>query len=91
MFDLVTSRSFAAPAVTAECAARFLVNGGLLIVSEPPDQRNRWPEEGLSLVGLSPIGLESAGGFGFQVIEKTRDTPDRYPRAVGRPGKTPLF
>lgn len=91
VFDLVTSRSFAAPGVTAECAARFLVVGGLLIVSEPPDKRDRWPEEGLAVVGLSPIGHQVAGGFGFQVIQKIQPTPDRYPRAVGRPGKSPLF
>jgi 16S rRNA (guanine527-N7)-methyltransferase len=36
-FDLVVSRSFGPPAVTAECAAPFLRVGGLLVVSEPPD------------------------------------------------------
>ncbi|HLI55059.1 MAG TPA: RsmG family class I SAM-dependent methyltransferase [Acidimicrobiales bacterium] len=35
-FDLVVARSFAAPAVTAECGAPFLRSGGLLIVAEPP-------------------------------------------------------
>ncbi len=37
-FDLVTARSFGPPAVTAECAVRFLKPGGVLIVSEPPTE-----------------------------------------------------
>ena len=36
-FDLVVARSFGPPAVVAECAAPFLVVGGHLVVSEPPD------------------------------------------------------
>jgi 16S rRNA (guanine527-N7)-methyltransferase len=35
-FDVVVSRSFGAPGVTAECARPFLADGGLLVVSEPP-------------------------------------------------------
>ena len=43
-FDLVTARSFGPPAVVAECAVRFLKIGGVLVVSEPPDDddRSRW-------------------------------------------------
>ncbi|MGZ4710399.1 MAG: RsmG family class I SAM-dependent methyltransferase, partial [Acidimicrobiales bacterium] len=37
-FDLVVARSFGKPAVTAECAAGFLVVGGMLVVSEPPSE-----------------------------------------------------
>jgi 16S rRNA (guanine527-N7)-methyltransferase len=45
-FDLVVSRGFAAPAVTAECAAPFLVVGGRLVVSEPPTpDPGRWPHD----------------------------------------------
>ncbi|MGD0045143.1 MAG: RsmG family class I SAM-dependent methyltransferase, partial [Isosphaeraceae bacterium] len=36
--DLVTARSFAAPAPTAECAAPFLKLGAPLLVAEPPDR-----------------------------------------------------
>jgi 16S rRNA (guanine527-N7)-methyltransferase len=35
--DLVVARSFARPAVTAECAAPFLCVGGRLVVSDPPE------------------------------------------------------
>ena len=43
--DLVTSRSFGAPAVAAECGAPFLVAGGVMVVSEPPESDGdiRWP------------------------------------------------
>ena len=35
-FDVVVSRGFGAPGVTAECAAPFLEVGGRLLVSDPP-------------------------------------------------------
>src|SRR5205085_1444019 len=37
-FDLVVARGFGRPAVTAECGAPFLRTGGLLVVSEPPEE-----------------------------------------------------
>ena len=91
-FDLVTSRSFGPPSVTAECGSRFLRIGGILVVSEPPDDTasDRW-----STVGLAKLGLESLGrirhGAAFQILRKVRRTPDLYPRAVGVPKKNPLF
>ena len=35
-FDLVTARSFARPAVTAEIGAGLVRPGGVMVVSEPP-------------------------------------------------------
>ena len=92
--DLVTSRSFGSPAVAAECGAPFLVRGGLMVISEPPDGvgDNRWPVEGLAELGLevaSPVRFDHR--FGFQVLRKSAQTPDRYPRRVGVPAKRPLF
>jgi len=91
-FELVTSRSFGPPAVTAECAARFLAVGGVLIVSEPPDaqQDERWPEKGLHTLGLAR-GEYLWVSAGFQVIHKVEETPSQYPRNNGTPGKHPLF
>ena len=91
-FDLVTARSFGPPAVTAECGVRFLKVGGLMVISEPPDdsQVGRWNTN-----VLQTLGLESRGrvrhGAAFQVLIKTRPTPNLYPRDIGIPGKTPLF
>lgn len=91
--DLVTARSFGPPAVVAECAARLLVRGGILIVSEPPNtgpEAARWPADGLRALGLEPIGHMNEP-FAFQVLERTGEVDARYPRRSGVPGKRPLF
>jgi 16S rRNA (guanine527-N7)-methyltransferase len=93
-FELVTSRSFGPPPVTAECGASFLSVGGLLVVSEPPeaDSSGRWPVEGLAQLGLEPSDrLRFDGRFGFQALIKVEALDDRYPRRVGVPAKRPLF
>lgn len=92
--ELVTSRSFGSPGVTAECGAPLLQVGGLMVVSEPPgdDADDRWPVEGLSRLGLGrsdPVRFE--GRFGYRLLLKEGATPDRYPRRVGIPTKRPLF
>jgi 16S rRNA (guanine527-N7)-methyltransferase len=89
--DLVVSRGFGRPAVTAECGAPLLVPGGSLVVSEPPGgQPGRWSPEGLSQLGLTP-GLSISDPIGLQVLTLTHPCPDRYPRSVGKPSKRPLF
>ena len=91
-FSLVTARSFGPPAVTAECAVRFLTLGGIIIVSEPPndDDVERWNPSALGQLGLRSEGRVRHGAA-FQVVRKIRPTPDRYPRGIGAPGKNPLF
>ena len=91
-FDLVTSRSFGPPSVTAECGVRFLRIGGIMVISEPPDDTasDRWNVDGLAKLGLESLG-RIRHGAAFQVLRKTRRTPDLYPRAVGTPKKHPLF
>lgn len=91
-FEAVVARSFGPPAVTAECASRFLAIGGLLIVSEPPDvpQVTRWSQAGLGKAGLRRLTADNSRG-GFVVIEKVRQTPQEFPRPVGVPGKKHLF
>ncbi len=91
-FELVVARGFASPAVTAECAAGFLVVGGRLVVSEPPGGRpDRWPADGLAVVGLEPGESYEADGAWYQVVRQANPCPDRYPRRVGIPAKRPLF
>jgi 16S rRNA (guanine527-N7)-methyltransferase len=85
-FDLVTSRSFGSPAVTAECAAGFLKVGGHLLVSEPPGGEPRWPAGGLGLLGLSLLSASNVA-----VLQSVRKCPNKYPRKVGQPAKQPLF
>jgi len=91
-FDLVTARSFGPPAVTVECAARFLKVGGVLVVSEPPTERaeERWKPQGLARLGFVARG-RTRYGAAYEVLVKEKPTPDEFPRASGTPKKRPLF
>lgn len=94
-YDLVVARSFAVPAVTAECAAPLLRSGGTLVVSEPPTgSADRWPGEGLDELGLSAASVLADPGdrpTHLAVMVRTDAAIERYPRRVGVPGKRPLF
>lgn len=94
--DLVTSRSFGPPAVTAECAAPLLRRGGLLVVSEPPEADGaRWPDDGLAMVGLSAPDHLRVGASDHPVhlvrMRLDGEVADRFPRRVGIPTKRPIF
>ena len=90
---LVVARGLGRPAVTAECAAGFLVAGGRLIVSEPPASTGaRWSSSALAGLGLGPVRVvEGAAGHAYALAEQVASCPDRYPRRVGIPAKRPLF
>jgi 16S rRNA (guanine527-N7)-methyltransferase len=88
-FDLVTARSFARPAVTAECGAPFLQVGGWLLVSEPPQGGARWEQPGV--LGLDDRGVVAADAAHIRRLEQVVPCPDRYPRRVGVPEKRPLW
>lgn len=91
-YDVVVSRSFGAPAVTAECAAPLLQPGGLLVVSEPPAAPDdRWPAEGLVRAGLRVDGPRVVDGVHLMVLVRTTDPIDQLPRRTGIPAKRPLF
>ena len=88
-FDAVVARSFAAPAVTAECAAPLLRVGGRLVVSEPPEgDPDRW--SGAPTLGLGRPRLV-AGPPTLVVLVQEAPCPDRYPRRTGVPTKRPLW
>ena len=89
-FSAVVARGFAGPAVTAECASGFLAANGLLVVSEPPTEVDRWDDQKLGLLGLHRLDF-STKPYRFFVAQQIRLTPPKFPRAVGIPGKTPLF
>jgi 16S rRNA (guanine527-N7)-methyltransferase len=91
-FPLVVARSFGSPSVTAECAAPFVLPGGLLIVSEPPEPvEDRWPAEGLGLLGLEVCAPVPVAGAHLCLLRAAIPCPDRYPRRTGVPAKRPLF
>ncbi len=77
-FSTVVARSFAVPAVTAECAAPFLRLAGRLAVAEPPEPASgRWDVPALSGLGLAPV--ESAAGP-IAVFEQMQLAPISVPR-----------
>ena len=90
-YALVVARSFAAPAVTAECGSPFLCTGGRLVVAEPPGGKpERWEPEGLAILGLR-LDPRLTGRTAYQVLAQERPCPDRFARRVGIPAKRPLF
>jgi 16S rRNA (guanine527-N7)-methyltransferase len=91
-FEVATARSFAGPAVTAEIAAGLVAVGGALVVSEPPEpDSRRWPAAGLRELGFGSVQAVEQRGAHYAVLPKATRCPERFPRAVGRPGKRPLW
>jgi 16S rRNA (guanine527-N7)-methyltransferase len=92
-YDLVVARSFAPPAVTAECARGFLSAGGRLAVSDPPDAdpTTRWPQEGLTKLGFKGPEIRTSGEATIAILTATGPPPATYPRPTGRPAKNPLW
>jgi len=89
-YDGVVARGFGPPAVTAECAAPLLAVGGLLVVSEPPEERGRWPVDGLREVGMVADSTVE-GAARYQLVRQVAPCADRFPRRVGIPVKRPLW
>jgi 16S rRNA (guanine527-N7)-methyltransferase len=94
-FDVVVVRSFGPPPVVAECGSPFLVTGGVMIVSEPPPDREdesnaRWPNDGLRLLCLESQGTVKTE-FTYRVIRQDAPCPEQFPRRTGIPSKRPLW
>lgn len=91
--DVVFARSFGPPATTAECGAPLLRVGGMLAVTEPPeepgDEREpaRWPPAPLETLGLA-LGPRVGA---FQTLCQRERCSDRFPRRTGVPRRRPLF
>jgi 16S rRNA (guanine527-N7)-methyltransferase len=90
-FVLVVSRSFAAPGVTAEIGGAFLEVGGHLAVSEPTEDADRWPADGLAGLGLEPAQRSGADGARVALIRRATPVDGRWPRGPGIPAKRPLW
>jgi len=91
--DLVVSRGFGRPGVTAECAAPLLRVGGRLVVSEPPGAattRSRWPAAQCAELGLELEDIVEVP-WSFAVLRQALPCGERYARRVGIPEKRPLF
>jgi 16S rRNA (guanine527-N7)-methyltransferase len=91
-FRLVTARSFAAPAATAECASGMLALGGVLAVSEPPKTTStRWSEAGLARLGMSIFGEVVHGLGSFVILAKDSALGDEFPRRRNLSVRSPLW
>ena len=93
---LVTARSFASPAVTAECASPLLRKDGLFIVSEPPcnnvtKTEDRWPVDGLNVLGLQQKEDWHTGLAGYKSFFSAVKCSEIYPRRFNRMLKKPVF
>lgn len=87
-FDVVVARSFGPPAVAAECAAPLLAVGGVLLVSEPPDDDPaRWPAAPLAELGLADEGRRG----GVRRLRQVAPPPADVPRRAGVPGRRPRW
>jgi len=54
-YSAVVARGFGPPLDTAQKARPFLGEGGVLVVSEPPEEDpDRWPLDGLGSLGFGP-------------------------------------
>lgn len=89
-FDVVFARSFARPAVTAECGAAFVKDNGWLVVSEPPGETRVWPEEELCKLSLGEP-LKCSAERSVVKFRKTGSLDERWPRKIGVPTKRPLW
>ncbi len=85
-FDAVVARGFGPPAVTLECGAPLLRDGGRLVVSEPPVAR-RWPVDAVAAIGLNQIDAEA----GVAVFERRGPLPPSLPRSTKQLKRSPLF
>ena len=91
-FQVVTARSFARPAITAEIASGLVRLGGTIVVSDPPDAApERWPEDGLRRLGLRPARPLVERGAHFSCLDKVSNSDAGTPRSEGKPAKRPLW
>lgn len=91
--DVVTARSFAEPATTAECAAGLVAVGGRLVVSEPPGglRHERWPVDGLAQLGFAEGDRATGERWTLQEFRKVGRCDDQTPRTGRLLAKRPLW
>ena len=88
-FDIVTARAVARMQVLSELTIPFLKVGGQLIALKAA-ARNA-----LNVLFAKPIlnenyKLPNGDGRNITIIDKKKETPNKYPRRAGIPNKKPL-
>ena len=87
--DVVVARLFGPPATTAECAAPLVRRGGRVLITEPPEGEERWPDDPLVPLGLARgRRLEDPH---VQELLAVGDPEARFPRKPGVAAKRPLW
>lgn len=97
-YDLCVSRAVANMATLSEYCLPFIKKGGWFMAYKGPDteQELKEAEKALRILGGKIRREERAQLTDFELehkiifIEKTGDTPSKYPRKAGTPSKEPL-
>ena len=96
-FDIVTARAVARMQVLSELTIPFLTIGGRLIAlkAAAADEELADAKNALALlfakVSLNEnYSLPNGDGRNLTIVEKKKETPNKYPRKAGMPNKKPL-
>ena len=96
-FDIVTARAVARMQVLSELTIPFLKVGGQLIAlkAAAADEELADAKNALNLLFAKPIlnenyKLPNGDGRNITIVDKKKETPNKYPRRAGMPNKKPL-
>lgn len=96
-FDIVTARAVARMQVLSELTIPFLTVGGKLIAlkaaavdEELSDAKNALALLFSKVIDNKTYQLPNGDGRNITLIEKKKETPNKYPRKAGLPNKKPL-
>lgn len=96
-FDMVTARAVARLQILSELTIPFLKVGGHLIALKAAAANEELAEakNALNLLFAKPIlndnyHLPNGDGRHITIVEKKKETPNKYPRRAGMPNKKPL-
>lgn len=96
-FDIVTARAVARMQVLSELTIPFLTIGGRLIAlkaaaadEELADAKNALALLFAKVVLIYNYQLPNGDGRNLTIVEKKKETPNKYPRKAGLPNKKPL-
>ena len=95
-FDVCVSRAVASLPVLAEYCLPFIKKNGYLLAYKGPDAEKEVKDAGkaLEILGGKVARIEAVTLDGYEhniaVIKKVKNTPAKYPRKAGTPGKKPL-
>ena len=96
-FDIVTARAVARMQVLSELTIPFLKVGGQLIAlkAAAADEELADAKNALNLLFAKPVlnenyKLPNGDGRNITIVDKKKETPNKYPRRAGMPNKKPL-